>query len=92
MQEPQYDNLQLVGRQVPDVSVETDASGHKYDVPLPGNYEVGVIVGGVFLPLGVFKAGNVLNPDGSPVNAPAQQTTDSTQQQTETTQTQTQGG
>lgn len=66
-----FDNLQLVGRQVPDVSVETNSDGTKYSVPLPGVYEVGVEVGGVFLVLSTFKAGNVLNADGTPKNPPA---------------------
>lgn len=67
MTDPQFENLQLVGRRVPDFSVETDDRGQKFSVPLPGTFEVGVQVGGTFLPLGVFKAGNLFNADGSHV-------------------------
>lgn len=73
MSEPQLETLQLVGRHVPDQSVETDQSGHKYAVPLPGVYEVGVVVGGTFMAIRSFKAGNVLNADGSPKNPPSDQ-------------------
>lgn len=75
MADPTFENLQLVGRRVPDFSIETDERGQKYSVPLPGTFEVGVQVGGTFLPLGTFKAGNLFNADGShvkPAEAPAE--------------------
>ncbi len=52
----EFDKLQFVGRHVPDVSVETDANGHKVEVPLPGMYEVGLLKDGVFRAVHTFKA------------------------------------
>lgn len=66
-----FTTLEVVGRRVPDESIDPQPDGSKISVPLPGNYEVGVEVGGVFLPLAVFKAGNIFNADGSFVNPPA---------------------
>lgn len=60
MADPQYDSLRLVGLHEPDFSVETDESGHKFKVPLPGMYSVGVMVGGKFMALASFKAGNMV--------------------------------
>jgi hypothetical protein len=66
MSTPKYDTLKVLGLHEPDVSIETDASGNNVAVPLPGNYTVGVEIGGVFMPIQSFKAGNFLNADGSP--------------------------
>ena len=67
MSEPEFKAVKLVGRHVPDSSTETDANGHKYQVPLPGHFEFGFMFGKRFQPVGSFKAGNVLTPDGKPV-------------------------
>lgn len=69
----QYDTLRLVGRHVPDQSAETNPDGTKYTVDLPGHYEAGFMLGGTFMALGTFKAGNVLNPDGTPTTPPPDQ-------------------
>lgn len=68
MTDDAYDNVQIVGRHVPDVSIETDSEGQKTRVPLPGTYEVGFMLGSTFMPIATYKAGNVLNADGSPIN------------------------
>jgi hypothetical protein len=61
MSEPQYSNLQLVGYQEPDFSVETDESGHKFKVPLPGMYHFGVQLGDKFVEIAAVKAGNLVD-------------------------------
>jgi len=66
--EPKFHKVQFVGRHVPDVSVETNETGDKYTVPLPGEFEIGVMFGKKFHALHRFQAGNVLNPDGSHVD------------------------
>jgi hypothetical protein len=53
-------NLQLVGRRVPDHTVETDEAGHKYKEELPGMFEVGFELDGVFRPIHTFKAAGLL--------------------------------
>jgi len=63
--EPKFQNVKLVGRHVPDFSMELDSDGNKYRVPLPGEYEIGVMFGDAFHALHRFQAGNVLNADGS---------------------------
>lgn len=80
MADEKFDNLQLLGRHVPDESIERDERGQPFSVALPGTYEVGVNVGGTFVTLGVVKAGNILNADGSAKNpAPESPPTDSEQ-------------
>jgi hypothetical protein len=71
MTEPVLENVQLVGRHVPDQSIERDERNQPYSVPLPGNYEVGIVLGGTFVSIYSIKAGNYLNPDGSAVKPPA---------------------
>jgi hypothetical protein len=61
MSEPQYSNLQLVGHHAPEFSVETDESGHKFKVPLPGTYHFGVQLGGKFVEIAAVKAGNLVD-------------------------------
>lgn len=51
-----HTGLQLVGRHMPDFSLEKDGDGNKYRVPLPGKYQVGVEIEGVFVPLAERKA------------------------------------
>jgi len=65
MADEQYDKLELVGYHEPDVSMEQDANGIKRPVDLPGMYSVGVHVGGRFLTLAHFKAGNLVNDDNT---------------------------
>lgn len=55
-----FDSLRLVGRRVPDFSIETDANGHKHSVELPGHYEVGFLTRGVFRVLMSFPAAGLL--------------------------------
>lgn len=61
MADEKFDNLKLVGRHVPDVSVDPGPDGNKVTTDLPGTYEVGVHLGGRFLPLAGFKAGNLVD-------------------------------
>ena len=65
--EPKYKAVKIVGRHVPDVSVETAQDGTKYNVPLPGVFEYGMMVGKRFVQFGQFQAGNHFNADGSHV-------------------------
>jgi hypothetical protein len=60
MSDDTFDTLEFVGRRVPDHSVETDTNGHKYQVELPGTYEVGLRLQGVFRPIAVFPAAGLL--------------------------------
>lgn len=60
MAEEKFDTLKMVGRQVPDHSVETDDQGHKYSVELPGHYQVGFLLRGVFRPIHSFPAAGLL--------------------------------
>lgn len=53
-----YDQLQLVGRHVPDANggpfktiQEAQAAGHDTINPVTGVYQVGVLVDGVFVPI-----------------------------------------
>jgi hypothetical protein len=71
------DTLTVLGRHVPDVSVEKDERGQPFQVALPGTYEVGVEVAGQFLVLQAFKAGNFLKADGSAVNPPEEKPAES---------------
>jgi hypothetical protein len=66
--EPQFENVQLVGRRVPDFQTNVDGSGNKVQTPLPGTYEVGFMVGKAFHALATMHAGNLFNADGSHVN------------------------
>jgi len=61
MADQQFDSLQLSGYHEPDFSVETDESGHKFKVPLPGIYHFGVQLGGKFVEIAAVKAGNFVN-------------------------------
>lgn len=60
-----YENIDLVGYHEPDSSLEVGPDGSKVSVPLPGIYHVGVVVGGKFLPLAGFKAGNLVDGDNA---------------------------
>ena len=51
-----HENLPLVGKHVPDVTVETLADGTKHTVSLPGKYVIGTEIEGVFVPLEERKA------------------------------------
>jgi hypothetical protein len=66
--EPQFENVQLVGRRVPDTQRNVDADGNVEHTPLPGTYEVGFMVGKSFHALATMHAGNLFNADGSHVN------------------------
>jgi hypothetical protein len=66
--EPQFENVQLVGRRVPDSQKNVDSSGNVVHTPLPGTYEIGFFVGKAFHALHTFHAGNLFNADGSHVN------------------------
>jgi hypothetical protein len=65
--EPQYENVQLVGRRVPDTQRNVDGEGNVEHTPLPGTYEIGFMVGKAFHALHNFHAGNLFNADGSHV-------------------------
>jgi hypothetical protein len=65
--EPQFENVQLVGRRVPDYQKNVDANGNVEHTPLPGTYEVGFMVGKSFHALATMHAGNLFNADGSHV-------------------------
>lgn len=65
-----YDTLQLVGLHKPDFSVETDDTGHKYTVELPGTYSLGAMVGGTFVELYSVKAGNLVDAIKTAQNPP----------------------
>jgi len=54
-------NATLAVMHEPDVSVETDERGHKYDVPLPGFLRIGVNVGDQFVEIARVKAGNIMD-------------------------------
>lgn len=56
-----YDTLQLVGLHEPDSSLENGPDGNKVAVPLPGMYSVGAMINGVFVKLGSYKAGNLVD-------------------------------
>lgn len=60
MAESEFTTLNLVGRRVPDYSVETDQNGHKQTVELPGMFEVGFVIEGVFRPIHTMKAAGLL--------------------------------
>jgi hypothetical protein len=66
--EPQFENVQLVGRRVPDFQKNVDGSGNVVNTPLPGTYEVGFMVGKAFHALATMHAGNLFNADGSHKN------------------------
>ena len=51
-----HTGLSLVGKHVPDHSMETMADGTKAKVELPGHYYVGVVIDGVFKPLAKYGA------------------------------------
>jgi hypothetical protein len=70
MTEAHYDSLQLVGLHRPDFSVETDDTGHKYTVELPGTYSLGAMVGGTFVELYSVKAGNLVDAIKTAQNPP----------------------
>jgi hypothetical protein len=66
--EPQFENVQLVGRRVPDFQKNVDGNGNVEHTPLPGTYEVGFMVGKSFHALATMHAGNLFNADGSHKN------------------------
>lgn len=51
-----HTGLSLVGKHVPDHSMEVLPDGTKAKVELPGHYLVGVVIDGVFKPLAKFGA------------------------------------
>lgn len=61
MADEKFDTLTLVGRHVPDVSIELGPDGNKVAEPLPGTYEFGVQLGGRFVVLQSVKAGNLVD-------------------------------
>lgn len=65
MADIEYDKIDLVGYHEPDSSLEVGPDGQKHAVPLPGQYHVGVVVGGKFLPLAGFKAGNLVDSENT---------------------------
>lgn len=65
MADEKFDSLTLVGRHVPDVSIELGPDGNKVAEPLPGTYEVGVQLGGRFVVLQSVKAGNLVDKDNA---------------------------
>jgi hypothetical protein len=67
-EEPQFENVQLVGRRVPDFQKNVDGNGNVEHTPLPGTYEVGFFVGKTFHALVTMHAGNLFNADGSHKN------------------------
>lgn len=65
---PSFDTLQLVGRHVPDEGSgpfknmqEALAAGHDTISPVTGVYQIGVQVGGAFVPLFEETAGRFYN-------------------------------
>jgi len=78
MTEQSFDTLEFVGRRVPDYSVETDTNGHKYQVELPGTYEVGLKLQGVFRPITSFPAAGLLADIARAKNAAAAETSSDT--------------
>jgi hypothetical protein len=56
MTEYAHSDLKLYGKHLPDYSLEEDADGTKRRVDLPGKYQIGVEVEGVFVPLVERKA------------------------------------
>jgi len=67
MADEQFENVQLVGRRVPDFQMNADDQGRKVQTELPGTYEYGFMFGKKFHAVGSFHAGNVLRADGSHV-------------------------
>lgn len=55
-----FDNVQVVAWTEPDSSVETAADGSKFSVELPGHFYVGVVVGGVRVPIYEKSAAGLL--------------------------------
>ena len=53
-------DVQLSVRRVPDHSMEPNESGGKSAVELPGMFEVGFTLDGVFKPIQTFKAAGLL--------------------------------
>lgn len=56
MSDYMHRKLEVVGRHLPDSSLEDDGLGNKVSVDLPGMYQVGVKIDGVFVPLAERKA------------------------------------
>lgn len=56
MSDYMHTGLELVGKHIPDSSIESDADGNKTRVALPGKYQVGTVIEGVFVPLLERKA------------------------------------
>ena len=55
-----HTDLSLVGKHVPEYSVERAADGSPVSVELPGKYYIGTVVEGVFVPLLERKAAGLL--------------------------------
>jgi hypothetical protein len=60
MADDKLTQLELFGRHVPDFSWETDPNGSKVQVELPGTFEVGFVLEGVFRPIYTLKAAGLL--------------------------------
>lgn len=68
MADEQYEDVRIVGRHLPDSSMEVQPDGSKVAVSLPGLYQIGVLFGEHFQPIYTFKASDY--PVGQ--NAPRQ--------------------
>ena len=55
-----HTGLQVVGKHTPEFSNETDANGNTVQIELPGTYQLGVLIEGVFVPFLSEKAGKIL--------------------------------
>lgn len=87
-----HTDLSLYGRHTPDYSKEIDANGNPYQQELPGYYEIGTEIDGVFVPLvrlkaaGLFtdiqRAKSAQQPEQQPSGQPAVQPADAQQQTT----------
>lgn len=51
-----HTGLSLVGKHIPDYSYEKDNDGNNQKIELPGHYQVGVVIDGVFKPLAQYGA------------------------------------
>ena len=55
-----HTGLQVVGKHTPEFSNETDANNNTVQIELPGTYQLGVLIEGVFVPFLSEKAGKIL--------------------------------
>lgn len=73
MADETFDNVQLLGRHVPDFSQELGPDGNKVNIPLPGMYELGFVLGDKFITVASFKAGNYVDKDNKVTVNPSSQ-------------------